>query len=192
MIATERFEQVPVASVSALHDWLQANHGRNEGVWLVTWKKVDPARHIPREAVLDALIAHGWVDGLMRKLDDARVMQLISPRRRQQRWARSYKDRAARLIADGQMRPAGLAAIERPKAAGLRDASDDIDALVVPPDLEALLAAANAAAKWAVLPPSYRRNVLRWIAAARTPPTRSRRVEAAALSTGEGRRLPQM
>lgn len=191
MIASDRFEQVTIASAEALHQWLAANHERAEGVWLVTWKKADPDRYIPREAILDALVAHGWTDGLMRKLDDARVMQLISPRR-QQRWAQTYKDRAARLIAEGRMQPPGLAAIERAKAAGLWDATADVDALLLPDDLAAALVQAAARARWDALAPSYRRNVLRWIAAARTPPTRSKRVAEAAASTAARRRIPQM
>lgn len=191
MIAAGRFEQVAVASIAELRDWLMAHHGRGDSVWLVTWKKAEPTRYIPRDAVLDALIAFGWVDGLMRKLDDTRVMQLISPRR-QQRWAKSYKDRAARLITDRRMHAAGLAAIERSKAAGLWEAMDAVDALVVPADLNDRLATENMGPRWEALPPSYRRNVLRWITAARTAPTRAKRVEAAAISTREGRRLPQM
>ena len=191
MIATERFEQVAVASVDELHRWLEVNHAREESVWLVTWKKAEPARYIPHEAVLDALIVFGWTDGLMRKLDDTRVMQLISPRR-QQRWAQSYKDRAARLIAESMMRAPGLAAIERAKAAGLWDATADVDALLVPDDLDLALQALAARARWDALAPSYRRNVLRWVAAARAAPTRGKRVSVAADSTANGQRLPQM
>jgi hypothetical protein len=67
--------------------------------------------------VLDELIAFGWIDGLRRKLEDARTMQLISPRR-QQAWAQTYEDRAARLEAEGRMHLAGLTAIAVAKAAG--------------------------------------------------------------------------
>ena len=191
MIATERFEKVPVASADELHRWLAANHAREDSVWLVTWKKADPARYIPHETVLDALIAFGWTDGLMRKLDTTRVMQLISARR-QQRWAQSYKDRAARLIVEGRMRSPGLAAIERSKTAGLWDAMAEVDALLVPQDLVVAFQTMATRAKWDALAPSYRRNVLRWIAAARTTPTRAKRVAAAAESAAGGTRLPQM
>ena len=191
MIATERFEQISIASMDELHRWLEASHAREDSVWLVTWKKAEPARYVPHEAVLDALTAFGWTDGIMRKLDAARVMQLIS-RRRQQRWAQSYKDRAARLIAEGRMHDAGLAAIERSKAAGLWDTMNEVDALIIPDDLDKALTTLAAKARWNALAPSYRRNVLRWVAAARTPPTRTKRTIAAAESTAEGRRLPQM
>jgi hypothetical protein len=51
-------------------------------VWLITWEKAEPVNDISREEVLDALVAYGCTDGLMRKLDAARVTQPISPRHR--------------------------------------------------------------------------------------------------------------
>jgi uncharacterized protein YdeI (YjbR/CyaY-like superfamily) len=191
MIASDRFEHVEVASEAALLAWLEAHHNQPESVWLVTWKKQVPDKHVAREAVLDALTAYGWTDGVMRRIDDERVMQLVSPRR-QQRWAQSDKDRAERLLAAGRMQPAGLAAIARAKASGLWDAMADVDALAVPPDLADALAQLAARDRWDALPPSYRRNVLRWLALARTASTRDRRIAAAAETTAAGRRLPQM
>jgi uncharacterized protein YdeI (YjbR/CyaY-like superfamily) len=191
MIADDRFEHVEVDSPAVLWLWLETHHAQADSVWLVTWKKRVPAKHVSRETVLDALIAFSWVDGLMRRIDDDRVKQLIAPRQ-QQRWAQTYKDRAARLVASGRMQPAGLAAIDRAKAAGLWDAMVDVDALTVPPDLADALGRCAARAHWDALPPSYRRNVLRWLALARTAGTRSKRIEALADSTLAKRRLPQM
>ena len=79
--------EVEVASEAALWDWLSDNHD-GEGAWLVTWKAAHPDRYVGREAVLDALIAHGWIDGRRKKLDADRTVQWIAPRQ-QQAWARS-------------------------------------------------------------------------------------------------------
>ncbi|MFN4099185.1 MAG: YdeI/OmpD-associated family protein, partial [Pararhodobacter sp.] len=100
----DRFRQIEVHSEAALWDWLAAHHGQPDSVWLVTWKAAHRDLFVSREAVLDALIAYGWIDGRRMKLDDSRTMQLISPRR-QQAWAQSYKARAARLEAEGRMKP---------------------------------------------------------------------------------------
>ena len=191
MIASDRFEQVEIASIEALRAWLAANHARTEGVWLVTWKKAVPAKYVPRAAVLDELTAAGWTDGLMRRIDGERVMQLVSPRR-EDRWAQTDKDRAARLTAAGRMLPAGLAAIARSQRAGKWETMAAVDALAVPADLAAALNAASALAPWHDLPPSYRRNVLRWIDRAATAATRARRIGEAATATATGTRLPQM
>ncbi len=134
MIPTEGFAQVEVRSAAELRAWLLAHHGQAESVWLVTWKKAPGAPYVSVQEVLDELIAFGWIDGLRRKRDDGRTMQLISPRR-QQAWAASYKQRAERLEAKGRMHSAGQAAIAAAKAAGRWDETAEIDALVVPEDL---------------------------------------------------------
>ncbi|MEL6451623.1 MAG: YdeI/OmpD-associated family protein [Pseudomonadota bacterium] len=188
---TDDLERVEVTSAAALEAWLAVHHGQAKSVWLVTWKKAVPEKYVDREAVLDALLAWGWIDGRRKVLDAARTMQLISPRK-QQAWAQSYKDRVARLEAAGRMQPPGQAAVVAGKASGLWDFFADVDALVVPDDLHAALAVRQAAALWEASAPSYRRNVLRWIKLAKTAPTRAKRVEAAAEAAATEAKLPQM
>lgn len=190
MIKTGDFAQIEVTSAEALWDWLAAHHGQADSVWLVTWKKAPGAPYLGRETVLDALIAWGWIDGVRRALDAQRTMQLISPRR-QQIWAESYRTRAARLLANGQMRPPGQAAIDQAKAAGLWQAWDDVDTLEVPDDLVAALQARKTAWDWFdAAAPSYRRNVLRYLRSAKRPDTRVRRIAQIADRAAEGRKLP--
>lgn len=185
-VADDRFPQVPVRSRAELHQWLCEHHAQDEAVWLQTWKKVVPAQHVTHEDVLDELVAFGWTDGVMRRLDDERVMQLISPRRTQP-WARTYKTRAERLIASGLMHPAGLASVQAAKATGAWEAMNDVDDLLVPDDLAAALAALPPAAEnFAAFPPSTRRNILRWIATARTSPTRTTRITTTATDAHRG------
>lgn len=192
MIPTEGFAQVEVRSPIELRDWLVSHHGQAESVWLVTWKKKPGAPYVSVAEVLDELIAFGWIDGIRRKLDDDRTMQLISPRRHQL-WAKTYKDRADRLLAEGRMMPAGLAAIAATQRDGLWDAMADVDALIMPPDLELALAAhPTAAERFAAAAPSYRRNVLRWIKTAQTAPTRDKRIAITVDYAGRDEKVPQM
>lgn len=199
MIETDRFARIDAADASALLHWLAAHHMQAESVWLVTWLKRPGAPYLSREMVLDALIAWGWIDGIRRAHGyageagpgEGRTMQLISPRRHQ-RWTESYRMRAARLITEGKMAPPGLAAIAAAKAAGTWEADPKVDALVVPEDLVAALAGAGSGATFAAFPPSHRRNVLRWIAQAKTGPTRARRIETVATLAPQGLRVPQL
>jgi uncharacterized protein YdeI (YjbR/CyaY-like superfamily) len=189
MIGSERFPKVEVASVGELHRWLARNHDRAEAVWLVTYRKSTPSKYLSTEEVLDELVAFGWIDGVRRKLDDERTMQLISPRRTKP-WARTYKVRAERLIAEGRMQQPGLAGVEAAKQSGAWDAMNDVDDLLVPDDLRAALTAAPPA--WEVFsafPPSVMRNILRWIASAKTPPTRDKRITATTEEARHGRRV---
>ncbi len=188
-LADDRFAHIEVASASELHAWLAAHHTQDEAVWLVTFKKVVPAKYIAMAEVLDALVAFGWIDGIRRAVDAERTKQLISPRRTQP-WAATYKVRAERLIAEGAMHPAGLATVLRAKQTGAWDAMNEVDALVVPDDLrEALAASPPALAEFDAFPPSVRRNILRWIASAKTPPTRAKRIALTVAEAREGRRV---
>lgn len=191
-IPTERFDQVEVTSAAELRDWLATNHAQTENVWLVTWKKSVPDRYVSTSDVLDAVVAWGWIDGIRRKLDDDRTMQIVGPRHTQA-WAKSYKDRAERLIADGRMMPPGLASMEAGKASGLWDYWADVDALIVPDDLRAALAGVPLAeAYFNGTGESYRRNLLRWIKLAKTDATRAKRIAQIVDASEKGDRIPQM
>ena len=124
------------------------------------------------------------------KLDHDRTMQLISPRN-QQAWAQTYKDRAARLVAEGRMRDAGAEAIARSKASGKWNAMASVDALEEPSELIAALESRDAMDWWQSAAPSYRRNVLRWIASAKRQSTRTKRIDAVADRAGRGEKVPQ-
>jgi uncharacterized protein YdeI (YjbR/CyaY-like superfamily) len=189
VIQTERFKQVGVSSVTELHNWLKKHHAQEEGVWLVTYKKSVPEKYISTNEVLDELVAFGWTDGIRRKVDDEKTMQLISPRRTEP-WAKSYKDRAERLIAEGRMQASGQASVDAAKKSGAWDAMNEVDALVMPPDLsEALAAQTPADTVFADFPPSIKRNILRWIASAKTDATRSKRIALTVSEAKAGRRV---
>lgn len=190
MISNERFEQVEVTSVTALRTWLQQHHQQSESVWLVTYKKLVPAKYVSVKEVLDELLCFGWIDGMRRQLDAQRTMQLISPRR-SQHWSGTYKTRYAQLLAMGRVAPAGMEAVARSQAAGLWHLTDAADALEVPAGLRTLLQQQlGAHAFFEALPPSARRFALRWIALAKTDATRSRRMEQVANLAAAGRRVP--
>ncbi len=181
--------RVELCSEAALWAWLEDNH-TGPSVWLVTWKAAHRDKYLSRDQVLDALIAYGWIDGRRMKLDDDRTMQLIAPRA-QQAWARTYKDRAERLITEGRMRAPGLAALEAGKASGLWAVSDPIDDLVVPDDLRQALNDRQAAAWFDDAAPSYRRNVLRYLAGAKRVETRAKRIASISDHAARGQKLPQ-
>jgi len=189
-IETDRFDKVEITTAEALRAWLEANHGQEQSIWIVTHKASEAANYVSKEQVLDELVAFGWIDGVRRKLDDKRTMQLIS-KRKVQHWAKSYKDRAARLIEQGRMAAPGLAAIEAGKASGLWHFMDDVDALIWPDDLKAALAQEPMAhEQFAGFPPSAQRFTLRWIKLAKTQKTRSKRVATTVECARNGQFVP--
>lgn len=185
----DQFDRIEVQSEAELWDWFAANHTQADGIWLVTWKAQTRAKYVSRDQVLDALIAYGWVDGRRMKLDDLRTMQFLAPRK-EQAWAQTYKDRAARLDREGRMQPAGLAAIAQSKASGKWNAMAGVDALEAPQDLIAALTSRQALPWWTAAAPSYKRNILRWIATAKTPKTRLKRIDTLCAHAARGEKVP--
>ena len=191
-IKTENFSSVEITTEHDLWVWLSHNCGSQNSVWLITYKKSTPQKYLSREQVLDALIAYGWIDGIRRKLDDERTMQLIS-RRKTQNWSATYKQRAERLEAAGRMQPAGRDAISQSKRLGLWDVMQDVDTLVVPDDLQIMLDKdSTAAIYFETCPPSYKRNILRWLKSAKTEKTRQKRLDAIFTACKAKSRIPQM
>jgi uncharacterized protein YdeI (YjbR/CyaY-like superfamily) len=131
----------------------------------------------------------GWIDGIRRKLDEHKTMQLISPRK-VEHWAKSYKDRAAKLIEEGKMQEAGYRSIELSKQNGLWDFMNDVDNLVVPLELvKSLKKYEGAAAFFHAINDSSKRFVLRYIKLAKTEKTRVSRIEQIAALASKGEKL---
>ncbi len=190
MIKTERFEKLEIKCASELRSWIYNNHGRTEGVWLVSYKKSEKEKYVSREEVLDELICFGWIDGIRRKLDNARTMQLITPRRAQH-WAKTYKERASRLIEENKMHQSGLESIKQGKESGLWNFMDDVDNLLIPKDLKTSLNNFEGAFEFFnSINNSSKRFVLRWIKLAKTDKTRRNRLEKIAKLSSLGQKLP--
>lgn len=190
MIKTENFDKVEITSQEELRLWLMKNHAQPDSVWLVTYKKSEPSKYVSRWDVLDELICFGWIDGIRRKLDDNKTMQLIS-QRKVEHWAKTYKERAAKLIDEKKMHESGLKAIEASKSNGLWNFMDDVDNLIIPKDLSKELSKLNGAAEFFnSINPSSKRFVLRWIKLAKTEKTRNNRIKKLAQLSAKGEKLP--
>ena len=174
-------ERLDFTTAAAWRSWLAEHHTRKQGVWLVQYKARTGKPAIPyEEAVCEALCV-GWIDSTYRPLDDERGMLWWSPRRKGSVWASSNKERVARLEAEGRMTDAGRAIIAAAKADGSWSILESVEALSVPADLAASLAARpGAAERWEAMVPSARRPYLLWIATAKRPETRARRVRETA------------
>ncbi|NBP70766.1 MAG: hypothetical protein EBR30_24535 [Cytophagia bacterium] len=189
MINTENFKKVEVTSSAALRKWLIENHKQKESIWLVTYKKDVPGKYVSIAEVLNELLCFGWIDGIRRKLDDQKTMQLISPRKAEH-WAKSYKDRVARLIKEGKMHEAGLQSIESAKKSGLWSFMDDVDQLLIPADLQKALKQYKGATEFFyAINDSSKRFVLRWLKLAKTEKTRSARIQQLAELSARKKKL---
>jgi uncharacterized protein YdeI (YjbR/CyaY-like superfamily) len=175
---------------AALRAWLEVNHATAPGVRLAISKKEGTATSLTYDQAVEEGLCFGWIDSTTRKLDADRHTVLFTRRKPGGTWARSNKLRVERLIAEGRMTPAGLQVIEAAKADGSWSALDDVEALLVPPDLASALEAEPAAARgFETSPASQRKMALGWIASAKREDTRARRVSKVARAAAEGRPL---
>lgn len=185
-------ERVEPASLAAWTTWLEANHRRSEGVWLVTWKKATGRQHVTYDAAVTEALRVGWVDSVASGLDDDRSMLWFSPRRAKRGWSRPNKERIARLEAEGRMLDTGRRAVELAKASGTWTLLDEVEALVVPPDLaEAFARHPGSAEQWDAFPRSAKRGILEWIVQAKRAETRAKRIEETASLAATGERANQ-
>lgn len=184
-------EQVEVRSRADLRDWLSANHGQAESIWLVIYKKPSPW-HVRYGDIVDEVLCFGWIDSQPRLLDGACSMLRLSPRKPKSGWSKVNKDRIERLIADGLMAAPGLARIEEAKRSGAWTLLDAASSEALPPDLiEALSRHPGAEQNFMSFPPSTRRATLEWITLARRPETRAARIEQTASLAARGERANQ-
>ncbi|HEX9117786.1 MAG TPA: YdeI/OmpD-associated family protein [Anaerolineae bacterium] len=173
---------------AAWRQWLAENHAGSTGVWLTIRKKGSGKTGLSYEDAVEEALCFGWIDGQINTLDGERYRQRFTPRRSGSTWAESNKQRVEKLIAQGLMQPAGLAQVAAAKADGRWHALDDLELLRVPPDLEAALdAAPGAAAYFASLSASTRKMLLYWLASAKRPETRQKRLEQIVAAAAHGR-----
>ncbi|GLZ43486.1 YdeI/OmpD-associated family protein [Actinokineospora sp. NBRC 105648] len=168
---------VSVRTTAEWRAWLADNHDTEREVWLVIQHK-DSATPSPRyhEAIEHAL-CFGWIDSHARKHDAGSSVLRFSPRTPNSTWSRVNRGRAAAMTERGLMTEPGAALIELAKAKGTWQVLTDEQSTVVPDDLAELLDRDGTAVEnFARLSPSARRLRLEWIATAKRPETRRRRI----------------
>jgi uncharacterized protein YdeI (YjbR/CyaY-like superfamily) len=157
--------------------WLEKHHATATGVWFVYYKKESGKTRVSYDDAVEEALCFGWIDSVQRVLDAKRTMLRFSPRKPKSAWSKLNKGRVGRLTRLGLLAPAGLAKIEAAKSDGSWHALDAIERLVMPPDLRAALTAnPEAARNFAAFPPSSKKIILGWIATAKRPETRKKRV----------------
>jgi uncharacterized protein YdeI (YjbR/CyaY-like superfamily) len=169
--------------------WLARHHATESEVWLIFYKQHTGVASIGYQDALDEALCFGWVDSLVKRLDDRRYARKFTPRRADSRWSNANRKRYSELRAEGRVKPAG---IER--APGARGYAPRPPGLELPGRRPAYIQAAlsdhpKALEHFEALPPSQQRLYVVWIDSAKREETRRRRLkEAIRLLTG-GKKL---
>jgi uncharacterized protein YdeI (YjbR/CyaY-like superfamily) len=180
---------MPFANAAAFRDWMVTHHESSQGIWLQIARRGSGISSVTYDESLDVALCFGWIDGQKAKFDESRWLQMFTPRRSRSKWSKINCTRAERLIASGEMAPAGLKQVEQAKADGRWEAAyAGQRTATVPEDLVAALEGNQAAREFfRTLDSTNRYAILYRIQDAKRPETRARRIEkfVAMLAGGE-------
>jgi uncharacterized protein YdeI (YjbR/CyaY-like superfamily) len=159
--------------------WLEENHDKAKDVWFIHYKKHTGHPTVSYNDAVEEALCFGWIDAQMKSIDAEKFANRFAPRKAKSRWSQTNKNKAERLIEEGRMTPAGLAAIEQAKKSGAWDKAyvTNQSEEEVPPDFAEALAGNKAASdNFQRLRTSYRNAYIHWVADAKTAPTRQKRI----------------
>lgn len=167
--------------------WLRAYHRSEAEIWLVFHKRHTGTKSIGYEASVEEALCFGWIDSLIRRLDDDRYARKFTPRTADSRWSAINRRRYAHVKARGLLEPAGL---ERAPTSRSGYAPRPPVATTLPTYIEkALKANARARKEFEQLAPSYRRSYIGWIDSAKKDETQLKRLSEAIRLLAAGEKL---
>lgn len=148
--------------------------------------------YVSPQDINEECLCFGWIDSKPGRVDSDHSALLCTPRKSGSGWSKVNKTRLERLLADGHVTEAGLAAINSARLDGSWDKLSAVDALDTPDDLAAALnAAGDARSNFGNFPPSARRAILEWISQAKTDATRTKRITETADLAAKNQRATQ-
>ncbi len=173
--------------------WLDANHASAREIVVRIARSGSTGPDLLYRDAVDQALCYGWIDGIVRRLDDSTFALRFTPRRSGSLWSEVNLKRAAELIDLGVMQPAGLAAYQQRDLAKARRYSYEGRQIPLNAELEARFRADPSA--WAFFEaqaPSYRRTAAFWVMDAKRRETRERRLAALIEQSAANRRMDWM
>lgn len=182
---------VPFASREAWEKWLEERHATSDGLWLKIAKKDSGIESVTFAEALDVVLCYGWIDSQRGGFDERFFLQRFTPRKPRSKWSQVNREKVAKLIESGRMRPAGLREVERARADGRWDAAyEPQSAATVPDDLRLELEGNEEARDFfQKLDRANRYAILYRIQDAKKPETRARRIAQYVAMLAEGKKL---
>jgi len=153
--------------------WLAKNFARRDEIWLVFYKKASGKQTVSYDHAVEEALCFGWVDGMVKKLDEECYAQRFTPRKPRSSWSKSNLERVARLIGEGKMAPPGLKAYNSGDRREVAPMPSEL-----PKGLEDRFRKQRAAwINYGKFPPGYRRMTAGWVASAKKEETQIKRLE---------------
>jgi uncharacterized protein YdeI (YjbR/CyaY-like superfamily) len=173
-------------------DWLSDNHDKEAEVWLIYCKVETGKPSIEYEASVEEALCFGWVDSIIKKLDETKYARKFTPRKADSVWSESNKKRVGKLIEAGLMTEHGMRKVEAAKRNGRWDEPVQKPELTfeMPPEFREALARNKAAKEnFDKLAATYQKQYTGWIEFAKRPETRERRIRESIRLLEKGEKL---
>lgn len=171
--------------------WLERHHTRASELWVGFHKKGTGRPSLTWPESVDAALCFGWIDGIRKRVDDARYVIRFTPRRESSIWSAINVRRVAVLRREGLMRPAGLAAYARRTRERSGIYAYENRPRTMPPRYQRVFRTRPGAwAFFAAQPPGYRRTMIWRVVSAKLEATRARRLAALIEHCARGKRIP--
>ena len=184
-------EPIYFASAAEFGTWLAEHHASATEVWIGYWKKHTGKPSLVWSDAVDEALCFGWIDGVLRRVDDERHVQRFTPRKPSSNWSAINVAKVAALREAGRMRPAGEAAFARRRAdrTGVYSFEQPAEPQLAPEQRARFEAEPQAWAFFQAQPPSYRRQASWWVISAKQPETRARRLALLISDSASGERI---
>jgi uncharacterized protein YdeI (YjbR/CyaY-like superfamily) len=182
---TAELKTLEVRSRRQWRGWLAKHHTSSSGIWLVFYKHHTVLKSMPYEDAACEALCFGWVDSLIKRLDDDRYAVKVTPRKPTSKWSDINRRRWTELKAASLLTSAGLAAAPTENTYGPRPVIPDLPNYIA----KAIKANAKAWKFFRELAPTYRRNFVVWIHTAKRPDTRERRIRESLALLAAGKKL---
>jgi len=185
-------QQVIAASREQWREWLEKNHSVKKDVWLIYYKAHTGKHSIGYDESVEEALCFGWIDGIIKKLDEEKFGRKFMPRRKNSRWSELNKKRAERMIKEGKMTEAGMALIREAKQSGEWCRRHvDRRGLEIPAFFKEALAKNKKASEYfSTLASTYRWQFVGWVSSAKKEQTRIKRLAEALFYLEQNKKLP--
>jgi len=170
----KKIEQIHFKDEKEFRKWLEKNHDREEGIWMLFYKKETGVENIEYDSAVEQALCFGWIDGMIKKLDNEKYLRRFTPRRRGSKWSSLNIKRAEKMIEQGNMTEKGM---ELFNSAQIKDRNTPHDNEISGWVMEKIECNEKAYSFFKTLAPSYKKIYLGYVLDAKKIETQQNRLE---------------
>jgi len=174
--------------------WLVEHHATASELWVGFFKKGSGRPSITWPEAVDEALCFGWVDSVRQRIDDERYTNRFTPRKPTSNWSAINIRRVEELTNQRRMRAAGLKAFRerREDRTAIYSYEQRHQAKLDPAQERRFRARKDAWTWFQAQPKGYRTTAANWVASAKKPETRERRLDTLIEDSAQGRRVPPL